>query len=241
MTPSDPRSEGAARSEEEQPRVVVRDKRRIDPTGSFARPAPAEPGTDTYGSGPGPGPDGPVPGAEDDLTRQLAERTEDLKRVSAEYSNYRRRVDRDRLLIVEQAQERLVTELFPLLDDIDRAREHGDLSGAFKKVGDGLVALVERIGVEAFGQPGDHFDPSIHEAVLHEVSPDVSVPTARMIMRCGYRRGERILRSAMVAVVEPEHPVPPSVPQSAESASGAAPSGAVPDADQPPTDSATDD
>lgn len=236
MTPSDPRSEGGARSEEEQPRVVVRDKRRIDPTGSFARPAPAEPGTDASG----PGPDGPVLGAEDDLTRQLAERTEDLKRVSAEYSNYRRRVDRDRMLIVEQAQERLVTELFPLLDDIDRAREHGDLTGAFKKVGDGLVALVERIGVEVFGQPGDHFDPSIHEAVLHEVSPDVSVPTARMIMRCGYRRGERILRSAMVAVAEPEHPVPRTDPESAESASAATPSGAVPDADQPTTDRATD-
>ena len=143
-----------------------------------------------------------------DLTRQLAERTEDLQRVTAEYANYRRRVDRDRTLVVDQAAERFATGLFPIVDDIERARDHGDLTGAFKLVADRILGLLDGLGVEAFGAAGDAFDPALHEAVMHDTSADVAVPTATTVLRQGFRRGDRVLRTAMVAVTEPENPAP---------------------------------
>ncbi|MFP5369518.1 MAG: nucleotide exchange factor GrpE [Actinomycetes bacterium] len=146
------------------------------------------------------------PAPEGDLERRLAERTEDLQRVTAEYANYRRRVDRDRSLVVDQAAERFAQQLFPIIDDIERARDHGDLTGAFKVVADRVLGLVDGLGVTAFGQVGDPFDPALHEAVIHDTSPDVSVPTATTVLRQGFRRGDRVLRTAMVAVSEPESP-----------------------------------
>ena len=83
---------------------------------------------------------------------QLAERTEDLQRVSAEYANYRRRVDRDRSLVVDQAAERFALQLFPIIDDIERARDHGDLTGAFKVVADRVLGLVDGLGVRRSGR-----------------------------------------------------------------------------------------
>jgi molecular chaperone GrpE len=205
--------------EEEQPRVVIRDKRRIDPTSGAVR-APA-------GEQPAGAPSGTMPsgtreeqmterettvaepgGAGGDLEKQLAERTEDLQRVTAEYANYRRRVDRDRTLVVDQAAERFAMQLFPIVDDIERARDHGDLTGAFKLVADRILGLLESLGAEAFGTAGDVFDPSLHEAVIHDTSADVSVPTATTVLRQGYRRGDRVLRTAMVAVTDPESPAP---------------------------------
>jgi molecular chaperone GrpE len=163
--------------------------------------------------------DGATP---DDATRQLAERTEDLQRVTAEYANYRRRVERDRVLVVDQAAERFAGQLFPIVDDIERARDHGDLTGAFKVVADRVLGLLDGLGVSAFGQAGDPFDPSLHEAVLHDTSPDVSVPTATTVLRPGFRRGDRVLRTAMVGVTDPETPVAP--------AAGVQPGGAAADA-----------
>lgn len=202
---------------EEEPRVVIRDKRRIDPTSGTVRvpageqPAGARPGVD-----PAAGEqmseheatvDGGQPTAvDDDLTRQLAERTEDLQRVTAEYANYRRRVDRDRQLVVDQAAERFAAQLFPIVDDIERARDHGDLTGAFKVVADRVLGLLEGLGVEAFGVAGDPFDPALHEAVMHDTSAEVKVPTATTVLRQGFRRGDRVLRTAMVAVTDPERP-----------------------------------
>jgi molecular chaperone GrpE len=160
--------------------------------------------------------DGLVP---DDATRQLAERTEDLQRVTAEYANYRRRVERDRSLVVDQAAERFAGQLFPIVDDIERARDHGDLTGAFKGVADRVLGLLDGLGVSSFGQAGDPFDPALHEAVLHHTSPDVSVPTATTVLRPGFRRGDRVLRTAMVGVSDPENPAPaaatadPAAPQ----------------------------
>src|SRR4051812_16628448 len=104
----------------------------------------------------------------DDAARQLAERTEDLQRVTAEYANYRRRVERDRVLVVDQAAERFAGQLFPIVDDIERARDHGDLTGAFKVVADRVLGLLDSLGVSAFGVAGDPFDPSLHEAVMHD-------------------------------------------------------------------------
>jgi molecular chaperone GrpE len=195
---------------EEHQGPVVRDKRRIDPVTGAVRepadgdspPAPAGPVT----------PDSPADGLGDDvaaeLSRQVAERTADLQRLQAEYANYRRRVERDRVLVVDQAAERFAGQLFPIVDDIERARDHGDLTGAFKVVADRVLGLLDGLGVEAFGAPGDAFDPSLHEAVLHDTSPEVSEPTATTVLRPGFRRGERVLRTAMVGVTDPESPAP---------------------------------
>jgi molecular chaperone GrpE len=150
--------------------------------------------------------------APDDAGRQLAERTEDLQRVTAEYANYRRRVERDRVLVVDQAAERFAGQLFPIVDDIERARDHGDLTGAFKVVADRVLGLLDGLGVTAFGVAGDPFDPALHEAVIHDTSSDVSVPTATTVLRPGFRRGDRVLRTAMVAVSDPESPAPAAEP-----------------------------
>jgi molecular chaperone GrpE len=143
-----------------------------------------------------------------DLARQLAERTDDLQRVTAEYANYRRRVDRDRQLVVDQAAERFAAQLFPIVDDIQRARDHDELTGGFKLVADRILGLLDGLGVQAYGTAGDPFDPALHEAVMHDTSPDVDVPTATTVLRQGFRRGDRVLRHAMVAVTDPEHPAP---------------------------------
>jgi molecular chaperone GrpE len=205
--------------EEQQPRVVIRDKRRIDPTSGTVRvPAGEQPAGTSHVADPAaredqmsehetPVAEQPVGGdGQADLAQQLAERTEDLQRVTAEYANYRRRVDRDRSLVVDQAAERFATQLFPIVDDIQRARDHDELTGGFKLVADRILGLLDGLGVEAFGVAGDPFDPSLHEAVIHDTSADVDVPTATTVLRQGYRRGDRVLRTAMVAVTDPEAP-----------------------------------
>jgi molecular chaperone GrpE len=138
----------------------------------------------------------------DALQAQLDERTGDLQRISAEYSNYRRRVERDRQLVIDTAKAQVVSQLLTVLDDIERAQEHGDLSGAFKAVADKIVAALQAQGLEPFGAIGDGFDPEVHEAVQHGTSPDVDKPTVTAVLRLGYRFGERVLRPAMVAVTD---------------------------------------
>jgi len=138
----------------------------------------------------------------DALQAQLDERTGDLQRISAEYSNYRRRVERDRQLVIETAKAQVVTQLLTVVDDIERAQEHGDLSGAFKAVADKVVAALQAQGLEPFGAIGDGFDPDVHEAVQHGTSPDVDKPTVTAVLRLGYRFGDRVLRPAMVAVTD---------------------------------------
>ena len=220
---------------EEQPRVVIRDKRRIDPitgavrTPAGEQPAGGRPGTDLPGEQMSehetPVAEQPqdVAGDGGDLAQQLAERTEDLQRVTAEYANYRRRVDRDRSLVVDQAAERFAAQLFPIVDDIERARDHGDLTGAFKVVADRVLGVLDGLGVEAFGVAGDEFDPALHEAVMHDTSAEVQVPTATTVLRQGFRRGDRVLRTAMVAVTEPESPAPAATGTGTESAADTAP------------------
>jgi molecular chaperone GrpE len=217
---------------EEQPRVVIRDKRRIDPvTGEMRVPAGEQPAGTPSGQTANTGEQmsehetpvvdqaQPAPGG-GDLAGQLAERTEDLQRVTAEYANYRRRVDRDRSLVVDQAAERFALQLFPIVDDIERARDHGDLTGAFKVVAERIVGLLEGLGVAAFGAAGDPFDPSLHEAVIHDTSSEVSVPTATTVLRQGFRRGDRVLRTAMVAVTDPESPAGPAPTAAPDEPSG---------------------
>jgi molecular chaperone GrpE len=168
-----------------------------------ARPGDGAPaGSGTPGA---PGSSAAQPGGPDDggLAAQLAERTADLQRVHAEYANYRKRVERDRLAVREQALANVLSSLLPVLDDIGRAREHGDLNGAFKSVGESLQTIAAKLGLESFGEPGEPFDPLVHEALMHSYSPDVTEPTAVQILQPGYKVGERIIRPARVAVAEP--------------------------------------
>ena len=138
------------------------------------------------------------------LRAELDERTRDLQRVSAEYANYRKRVDRDRGLVAEQTTGAVLAALLPVLDDLDRAREHGDLVGPFGTVAEQLTGVVGKLGLTAFGEKGDPFDPTRHEAVAHQTSAEVTEPTCVDVMRRGYLLGERLLRPALVAVADPE-------------------------------------
>ncbi len=131
---------------------------------------------------------------------KLAELTSDLQRVHAEYANYRKRVERDRELIRQTAVGGVLAELLSALDDVDRARQHGELEGAFKSVGESIEATVTRIGLERFGAVGEPFDPNVHEALTHEASDEVSEPTVVGVYQPGYRYADRVLRPARVAV-----------------------------------------
>ena len=217
---------------EEREAPIVRDKRRLDPTTGAVREQVATPAPDA-GAPPAGGlpdatgapaaPDGAgAAGAQgapvdsdgiasevDTLRSQLAERTIDLQRLQAEYANYRKRVDRDRAVVVDNAVASVLVGLLPVLDDVGRAREHGELEGGFKAVSDALETTVEKLGLVRFGKPGEPFDPNQHEALMHQgTSAEVSEPTCVMVLQPGYRlvsaAGDRILRPARVAVADPE-------------------------------------
>ena len=181
------------------------DKRRIDPeTGEVrepAVPAPAPPpDVDAF--------DQIVEGldVESELppVDKVAELTADLQRIHAEYANYRKRVERDREATKDLAVGAALGELLPVLDDVGRARDHGDLEGAFKSVAESFESTVARVGLEKYGAVGDAFDPTIHEAISHEVSADVDGPTCTTVFQPGYRYKGRVLRPAVVAVTDPE-------------------------------------
>ncbi|GAB3292901.1 nucleotide exchange factor GrpE [Epidermidibacterium keratini] len=192
-------------AEREDEPIVIRDKRRVGSDGppqtleealANAGPAPKEPAAPSQDS---------AGNAETErLAQELADRTSDLQRVTAEYANYRKRSDREREALVPMAQAALIAKLLPVLDDIDRADEHGDLTGGFKNVADSLRQALTQTGLEQFGAEGDAFDPQIHQAVAHNPSKDVDAPVVGAVMRKGYRHGDRVLREAMVAVTTPE-------------------------------------
>jgi molecular chaperone GrpE len=171
--------------------------------------APGQPAADSPADRPdnsGPGASGPGnsgPGAAAEISVRLAERTADLQRVQAEYANYRKRVERDRMAVREQALSSVLIGLLPVLDDIGRAREHGELTGGFKSVAESLEAVAVKLGLTAYGEDGDPFDPNLHEALMHSYSIEVSEPTCVRILQPGYKVGDRILRPARVAVAEP--------------------------------------
>jgi molecular chaperone GrpE len=201
---------------------VIRDKRRIDPTTGAVRPdvpsaagaqvpgggvSDAATGSASFTSGPAVPPSAPVGGPHDGAAEaELAERTADLQRVQAEYANYRKRVERDRESVRELAVIGVLSGLLPVLDDIGRARDHGELVGGFKVVAESLEATLTKLGLQPFGVDGDPFDPNVHEALMHEYSSDVSEPTCVAILQPGYRVGERVVRPARVKVAEPGEP-----------------------------------
>ncbi|HEY2879799.1 nucleotide exchange factor GrpE [Nocardioides sp.] len=138
------------------------------------------------------------------LEKALTERTADLQRLQAEYLNYKRRVDRDRELVRENATYAALAPIVDVLDTIDRAREHGELDEGFQAVADQLERVVSNAGLVKYGEPGDAFDPRIHEALSHiGEDPDVEVTTCKVIAKAGYRIGERVVRAAQVLVVDP--------------------------------------
>ncbi|AXG79260.1 nucleotide exchange factor GrpE [Streptomyces paludis] len=151
----------------------------------------------------------------DQVRTALHERTADLQRLQAEYQNYRRRVERDRVTVKEIAVASLLTELLPVLDDIGRARDHEELVGGFKSVAESLEAVTVKLGLQQFGTEGEPFDPTIHEALMHSYAPDVTETTCVAILQPGYRFGERTIRPARVAVAEPQ---PGAQPKSADEA-----------------------
>ena len=173
-----------------------------EPQAAAAAPKPAAAPAATPAPAPAPAP-AAEPAAAAELRTQLAERTADLQRLQAEYANYRKRVDRDRATVREQAVASALTELLPVLDAINQAHEHGELSGGFKSVADSLQAAVGKLGLVSYGQRGDAFDPKIHEALSYSDSPDVTEDTCVEIFQPGYKVGERILRPARVAVAAP--------------------------------------
>lgn len=140
----------------------------------------------------------------DQVRTALGERTMDLQRLQAEYQNYRRRVERDRIAVKEIAIANLLTELLPVLDNIARARDHGELVGGFKSVAESLETVAAKMGLQQFGKEGEPFDPMIHEALMHSYAPDVTETTCVAILQPGYRIGERTIRPARVAVAEPQ-------------------------------------
>lgn len=140
----------------------------------------------------------------DQARKALEERTADLQRLQAEFQNYRRRVERDRITVKEVAIANLLTGLLPVLDDVGRAREHGELLGGFKSVAESLETVAAKMGLLQFGKEGEPFDPTIHEALMHSYAPDVTETTCVAILQPGYRIGDRTIRPARVAVAEPQ-------------------------------------
>ncbi|MBF6128068.1 nucleotide exchange factor GrpE [Nocardia brasiliensis] len=182
----------------EQEPVTFVDNRKIDPeTGEVREPAAEA----AAGPGPEAGNGTAAEAAADAAGGELAERTADLQRLTAEYANYRRRVERDRKTAIDAAKAAVVTELLGVLDDLDRARAHGDLdAGPLKSVADKLATALHKQGLEEFGSAGEPFDPTLHEAVQHEGSGHE--PVIGLVMRKGYRFGDRVLRHALVGVTD---------------------------------------
>jgi molecular chaperone GrpE len=156
------------------------------------------------------GPEGPFDqeqaagGEGSELESRIAELTSDLQRLQAEYLNYKRRVDRDREVVVSNAKLTVLSALLPVLDDVDRAREHEELSGGFKAVAEALERVVVGAGLEKFGAKGDEFDPRLHEALMHGHSSEVTTTVCDNVFQAGYRLGDRVVRAAKVTVLDPE-------------------------------------
>ena len=140
--------------------------------------------------------------AENSLEAQLAERTEDLQRLNAEYTNYRRRTERDRQAVIETTKAKVLADFLPILDDLELARQHGDLNeGPLKAIADKLTGVLTSNQLTSFGAEGDAFDPEVHEAVQDLSTGDEQV--IGTVLRRGYTVGERVVRTAMVIIADP--------------------------------------
>jgi molecular chaperone GrpE len=206
---------------------VIRDRRRLDPETGEVREEQdvAEPGTDepeqseefgsveadpslaeSAGTSEGVTLDGILADL-DKAQSSAAERLSDLQRLQAEFVNYRRRVDRDRDVARDQAVNGVLESLLPVLDDIHLARQHGDLEGGpFAAIAEKLDSVLQRLGLVSYGEPGEAFDPAVHEALMHtevELAEGTTTTTVVQVLQPGYRAGDRVLRAARVAVADP--------------------------------------
>ena len=189
---------------------IVRDKRRIDPDTGEARKG-AQNGSGSIEE----------TITDEDLAKLLQEALDepapnaqsgtdsdhlvDLKRIQAEYANYRKRVDRDRFVARDLAVAEVITGILPILDDLDLAHAHGDLEGSpLELVAQKIRTLFDRYGLVKIGEIGDVFDPNMHEAIAQLPSKNVTVNTIADVVVPGYQLGERLLRPAKVAVSVPE-------------------------------------
>ena len=136
---------------------------------------------------------------------EVAVLTSDLQRIQAEYSNYRKRVDRDRITANEITTAIVLSEFLPVLDDISRAEEHGELTGGFKAVADQLQTITTKLGLTKSSDVDVPFDPNIHEALMHSTSPDVTETSVTQVLQPGFKFKDRVIRPARVAVTDPEN------------------------------------
>ncbi|HET9758721.1 MAG TPA: nucleotide exchange factor GrpE [Nocardioidaceae bacterium] len=214
---TDPHTEQHTGQHTGQPTEPLAEQPVEQPADAGMQDVPTEAGS---GDAPGPGPGGLADESPNDLVADLAAAqtrvaalTDDLQRLQAEYVNYKRRVDRDRELVKQNATFSVLSAMLPVLDDLDRAREHGELEGGFKAVADSLERIVAAHGLVKFGKPGDEFDPRFHEALMHAHSKDVTTTTCRDVVSAGYMIGERVVRPARVTVVDPEPEAPADADQ----------------------------
>ena len=207
-----------AEAEFEQRGPTVRDRRRIDPETYEVREPQATAAPTTAGTEEAASPVAEAEAEVSELKAALAERTSDLQRLQAEYVNYKRRVDRDRDLARKVTIEGVLKDFLSVLDDVRSAREHEELNGGFKAVAEEIERVTSKYGLQAFGEPGDPFNPHIHEALLHAHAGGIDGPTCVEILQPGYRIGDRVLRPARVAVAEPEPDAPAAVAEAVEAA-----------------------
>ncbi len=206
------RPEGAGRptpsgAPQENESPVIRDNRVVDPvTGEVRTPDAGSHQGATGSPLPEAGvPDTAEPGLATAAQALAEERLADLQRLNAEYVNYRKRVDRDRGVDYSRGVADVVEAIIPVLDDLDAARRHGDLTGPFAAIAEKLeTVLAQRFGIERYGEAGEEFDPTVHEALMHATSEDAEVTAVAQVLQPGYRVGDRVVRAARVAVVGPE-------------------------------------
>ena len=220
MTAEDPRGpeEQAGREPGQGPEdkpFQFTDKRKVDP--ETAQPRESAAGGDAAeGAEQAPGAD-PLAGldfepsgeAEVDAAvlaakAEAAEHLDALQRERASFTNYRNRALRDQEAARTKGIEDVLTGLLPVLDDVDRARQHGELTGPFAAIADKLDASLARFGIERYGTVGEEFDPTVHEALMHQADPETTTATVNLVIEPGYRIGERVVRAARVSVVGPE-------------------------------------
>jgi molecular chaperone GrpE len=194
---SDEEERRARTEENSHDQVTVTDKRRIDPETGEVRQVESD-------AAPGGAASVSAEPKAAVTARKIVELTADLQRVQADYANYRKRALRDQQAAAERAKAAVVSPLLGVLDDLERARSHGDLdSGPLKSVADKLISALNGLGLEAFGAEGDDFDPALHEAVQHEGDgSEGSKPVLGNVMRHGYKLGDQVLRHALVGVVD---------------------------------------
>lgn len=138
-----------------------------------------------------------------EMEKLVTERTEDLQRLQAEYVNYKKRVDRDRAQARQAGIDAVLRELMPVFDSIVEARKHDELTGGFKLTADELTRVLTHFGFETFGEPGEEFDPRLHEALMQIPVPGTEEMIIHEVMQVGYRIGDQVLRPARVVVAVP--------------------------------------